>query len=242
MDALIWFIAIQTAGITAFPLLFRLLPRIPDRGYSVSKPLGLLLLGYLSWILSQLHILPSTQLTLALLLAAMAAVSGAYAYRRRRRIAAFFKTEWRTVLAVELVFLLLFVGWTAYRAHDPGHLPYGTADGLRLPERLGEGLLRLARRPMVARRSRELLLLRPLAWREPSRNSPARPPRFAYNLALATAAALAGTAAFGLAYNLVRWRRERLRVAVAAGLLAALFLTVCSNLEGALELLHALRA
>ena len=238
MDTLIWIVAVQVVGLTAFPLLFRLLPRIPDRGYSVSKPLGLLLLGYISWILSQLHILPSTQLTLALLLAAMAAVSGAYAYCRRRRIAAFFKAEWKTVLAVELVFLLLFAGWTAYRAHDPGisHTEqpmdfgflnasvrtfYGSPED---PWLRGEAVSYYYFGHWVAGAIAELT---------------GTATQVAYNLALATSAALAGTAAFGLACNLVRWRRERLRVAVAAGLLAALFLTVCSNLEGTLELLHA---
>ena len=56
--------------------------------------------------------------------------------------------------------------------------------------------------------------------------------RVAYNLALASSAALAGAAAFGLAYNLVRWRGSDLRTAIGAGLLTAGLLTVCSNLEG----------
>ncbi len=238
MHILIWLIAVQIAGFAAFPVLFRLLPRLPDRGYSASKPLGLLLLGYLSWILSQLHVLPSAQLTLALLLAAMVAASSAYAWRRRRRIAAFFRAEWRTVLAVELVFLLLFAGWAVLRANDPGisHTEqpmdfsflnasvrafYGPPED---PWLSGESVSYYYFGHWVAGALAELT---------------GTATQVAYNLALASTAALTGSAAFGLAYNLVRWRRGRLRIAVGAGLLAALLLTVCSNLEGALELLRA---
>ena len=205
MDILIWFVAVQAAGITAFPLLFRLLPRVPDRGYGVSKPLGLLLLGYFSWILSQLQVLPSTQLTLLLILAAMAVASGAYAYRRRRRIAAFLRAEWRTVVAVELIFLLLFAGWAFLRTHDPGisHTEqpmdfsflnasvrtfYGTPED---PWLRGESVSYYYFGHWVAGAVAELTGIAT---------------RVAYNLALASSAALAGAAAFGLAYNLVRWR------------------------------------
>ena len=238
MDVLIWFIAVQVAGMAAFPLLFRLLPRIPDRGYSVSKPLGLLLLGYLSWILSQLHVLPSTQLTLALLLAAMAAASGTYTWRRRRQLTAFIRAEWRTVLAVELVFLLMFAGWTLYRAHDPAishteqpmdfsflnasvRADYGPPED---PWLSGEPVSYYYFGHWVAGALAELT---------------GTATQVAYNLAMASTAALTGTAAFGLAYNLVRWRRGRLRLAIGTGLLAAILLTVSANLEGALELLRA---
>ena len=239
MDVLTWYIAVQAAGITAFPLLFRLLPRIPDRGYSVSKPLGLLLLGYLSWILSQLHVLPSIQLTLALLAGGHGeSASGAYAWRRRRRLAAFLRAEWRTVVAVELVFLLMFAGWTLYRAHDPAishteqpmdfsflnasvRADYGPPED---PWLSGEPVSYYYFGHWVAGALAELT---------------GTATQVAYNLAMASTAALTGTAAFGLAYNLVRWRRGRLRLAIGTGLLAAILLTVSANLEGALELLRA---
>ena len=242
MDVLIWFIAVQIAGIAAFPLLFRLLPRIPDRGYSVSKPLGLLLLGYLSWILSQLYVLPSTQLTLALVLAAMAAAAGAYAWQRRRRLAAFFRAEWRAVLAVELVFLALFAGWALFHAHDPAishteqpmdfsflnasvRAYYGPPED---PWLSGESVSYYYFGHWTAGALAELT---------------GTATQVAYNLALASTAALTGTAAFGLAFNLAQWprgwRRGWRRLAIGAGLLAALLLTICANLEGMLELLRA---
>jgi YYY domain-containing protein len=57
----------------------------------------------------------------------------------------------------------------------------------------------------------------------------------AFNLGLASTAALAATAAFGLAYELVRLGRATLRAGIAAGFIAALFLVVLGNLEGVIE-------
>ena len=76
LDVLLWLIAVEAAGLVAFPLCYYLLPRLADRGYSVSKPLGILVLGYLSWILSVLHILPAVQATLVALFLILAGISG----------------------------------------------------------------------------------------------------------------------------------------------------------------------
>ncbi len=57
-----------------------------------------------------------------------------------------------------------------------------------------------------------------------------------FNLGLASTAALAGTAAFGLGYELVSaLRRVAFRTAIAVGVAAALFVCLLGNLEGALE-------
>src|SRR3990172_839810 len=62
------------------------------------------------------------------------------------------------------------------------------------------------------------------------------PTSVAYNLGLAGTAALAATAAFGLAYNLVSLgRRVGATLALAVGGAGALLLTVLGNLEGVLE-------
>ena len=61
----------------------------------------------------------------------------------------------------------------------------------------------------------------------------------AYNLGLATVAAVAGVAAFGVAYNLVRLARGTARGAVLGGCAAVFLLLIASNLGGALELVRA---
>ena len=60
LDALIWYLLAILAGAAAFPLAFRVFPALADRGYTVSRALGLLLWGYLFWILSTLGVLVNT--------------------------------------------------------------------------------------------------------------------------------------------------------------------------------------
>ena len=47
-----WYVAIQAFGLAALPLGLRLFRHLPDRGYGVSKPLGLLLAGWGFWLLA----------------------------------------------------------------------------------------------------------------------------------------------------------------------------------------------
>ncbi len=47
-----WWLIVEIIGLLALPLAFRVLRWLPGRGYALVKPLGLLLAGYLLWILS----------------------------------------------------------------------------------------------------------------------------------------------------------------------------------------------
>jgi uncharacterized membrane protein len=51
-----WYLIVVVVGLLAFPLSFRVLSRLPDRGWSISKPFGLLFVGYIFWILTTLQI------------------------------------------------------------------------------------------------------------------------------------------------------------------------------------------
>ena len=45
LNFLWWLLIVEAIGLAAFPLAYYLLKRLPDRGFSVSKPLGILILG-----------------------------------------------------------------------------------------------------------------------------------------------------------------------------------------------------
>ena len=60
----------------AIPIAYLAFGGLRDRGLTLAKPLGMLLVGYLTWILSAAHILPNSRfgpLVVLLLLAAVAA-------------------------------------------------------------------------------------------------------------------------------------------------------------------------
>ncbi len=117
---LLWYLIITLVGWLAFPLTFRLLPGLAGRGYAFSRILGLLVWGYLYWMLGSLGVLKNDTSGLILSLGILVALSG-YAYSKTDR-AGF--TEWWAdhrpmVIVVEALFLAAFVGWTIVRAMNP---------------------------------------------------------------------------------------------------------------------------
>ena len=52
LTTIYWYLAVSLIGLVTFPLTYRLLPALPDRGYALSKALGLLLWGFIFWLLS----------------------------------------------------------------------------------------------------------------------------------------------------------------------------------------------
>jgi YYY domain-containing protein len=57
-DILIWWLTIQGFGLVGLPLTLFFFRALPDRGYAFSKTLGLLLSGYLAWLLAMLGLAP----------------------------------------------------------------------------------------------------------------------------------------------------------------------------------------
>ncbi len=114
-----WWVLVTLAGAAALPLCTRLLGGLPDRGYTLARAAGLLLTGYLYWLLASLGFLKNTAGSMALawlLLVGLAALVYARAPLDWR---AWWRENWRLVVVSELLFLTLFVGWTVVRAHQP---------------------------------------------------------------------------------------------------------------------------
>ena len=118
-DVLLWVLAVEAVGLVAFPICFFLFPSLGDRGFGISKPLGIVAVAYLSWVLSAAQLVPATQITLALILAVFAALSGTYAWKQRTGLIAFVKKERASLLAAEALFLAVFAAWTLYHSYDP---------------------------------------------------------------------------------------------------------------------------
>lgn len=111
MSVILWLLVVQLAGLAAFPIAFALMPALRDRGYSVAKPLGLILLAWPLWLLGSFNLVPTNTLTLWVALAVMALVSSRIAYVRRADLAALLRREGHVILMAEGVFLLTFLAW-----------------------------------------------------------------------------------------------------------------------------------
>ncbi len=241
LAVLTWWLLLQAMGWVALPLVFRLLRWLPDRGYSVAKPAGLLLGNYVLWLLGTLGWLRNTEGGI-LLAFGLVALYGMWVYRRWDdgvNLLDWLRAHKRWLMAYEAAFLAAFVVWAVFRAHNPD--------------------LSTTEKPME------------FAFMNAIRRSPAFPPPdpwlsgftisyyyFGYVM-MSTLAKLSGVAsgvafslsnalwfaltvagAFGIAANLVAAsKRATRRAIVSAGLLGALFVTVLSNFEAPLEVAHA---
>ncbi|MFW5696171.1 MAG: DUF2298 domain-containing protein [Phototrophicaceae bacterium] len=124
-----WWLLSTLMGLTVFPLLTRLLPALPDRGYTLMRPAGLLLVNFVFWFLAVLGFVDNAagSILLAWLVVLVVSVS---VYRfvghddtEAGAARAFNWRDWwqenkRVVVAVELLFVVLLVGFAIVRAYQ----------------------------------------------------------------------------------------------------------------------------
>ncbi|MCD6286913.1 MAG: DUF2298 domain-containing protein, partial [Anaerolineae bacterium] len=114
-----WAVFLTLLGWIAFPLVYLLFPNLRCRGYGLSRVVGLLIWTYLAWLLASLHFLPFTRIVLWLLFLAMAGGSILLARRHWAGLRTLVAQQWRNMLAVDVVFLLLFLVWVGVRWMNP---------------------------------------------------------------------------------------------------------------------------
>ena len=116
---LIWYAALLVVQAAAFPIAYRLLPRLADRGFGLSRVLGVALPTYLLTLAVTLKAVrsgrPAALVCFGLLLAA-----GAAAFlSRRSEILAFLAQHRRQLVLSEAVFLFGFALFTYLRSQTP---------------------------------------------------------------------------------------------------------------------------
>src|SRR5512133_1374017 len=122
VDAIVWWITLQLLGLAAIPIAAVLLRALPDRGYTLSKPLGLLLTGWLAYTLAMLKIAQFDRLLVTLCLLVVAAFSLFLLLRNGRALLYDLRDHFssrgtmRYVVVAELLFALAFVVWAIARA------------------------------------------------------------------------------------------------------------------------------
>ena len=240
----VWWLALAATGIAAFPLCFVFFRWLPDRGFTLSKVVGLLLLAYGFWMGSVLGLLPASRGSVILILVLIAGVSWAAAARHRAEIVEYVRSGWRYMLLVELMFLGVLAAAVYLRSFAPeidsGEKPFELAflnaidrAGTFPPEDpwlAGENISYYYFGYTMIAALTKLVALKTSVT---------------FFLGVSTVAALTWVAVFGLVYNLVLVARGRIRLpaphlsarAVLFGVVAAILVLVVSNLEGVFELM-----
>ena len=120
LQLILWYLTITILGLVTFPLLYRLLPALPDRGYPLARIAGLLLWGYIFWILGVLGITRNNPGGLTFTFGLVLGISiWAIAKTGRGEILSWVKKNLRVVVTSEILFLIAFLGWAFVRSNNP---------------------------------------------------------------------------------------------------------------------------
>lgn len=254
LSALLWYFTITLIGWITFPLVYRLLPALVDRGYAFTRTVGLLLWAYAFWLLASLGILRNDLGGLLFSVLLLIALSG-WALRSvsLEEMADWLRKQRSLVLVVEILFLVAFAFMGLVRAANPEIL--GTEKPMELA--FINAILNSPEFPphdpwlsgyAISYYYFGYVMVAMLA------KLTGTPGGVAFNLGVTLVFALSAVGSYGLVYNLLSFRSTRLprrqmessgRAArakstfLSLALLGPIFVLLIGNLEGFLEVLHA---
>jgi len=258
---IIWWLIISLFGIVGGPLAFSLCRHLPDRGFAIARPLGLLLTGYVLWLGGTFRLLQNN--SSGTLVAMVLVLLLGLIWQRQTRISTkiegltgltnpnsltmftWLKQEWRYALSIELLFNVAFIGWVIFKSYNPN---LETAGGEKWMEiTFINGTLRSnyfpPQDPWLSGFAISYYyfgyVLMAMVTRLTGIVSTT-----AFNLYIPTLFAMTLTAACGIVANLVALYHKSDSIhqlqlpAISTGFLGALFLGVLGNQTGLLEILH----
>lgn len=257
-----WWLVILAFGLVGWPLAFSLLRWLPDRGFALARPVGLLTTGYILWLGGSFRLLQNN--IGGTLIALIVVLALGVIWQRQQGSSAetmlvWLRREWRYALTIEALFALAFAGWAVFKAYNPN---IETAGGEKWMEiAFINGTLRSdyfpPQDPWLSGFAISYYYFGYVIMAMATRLS-GLVSTVAFNLYIPTLLAMTLAAACGIVANLVslyhngEWPQSvtngslspvsqlpNLRLsAILTGLLAALFVAILGNLEGLLEVLH----
>jgi YYY domain-containing protein len=245
----LWWLIIEILGLVALPLTMRLFGHLPDRGYALAKPLGMLLVSYVLWLGATFGLLHNSVGGIVFSILAAGVFSGWFYARGKKDSSLLTVLEERrwVIVASEALFTLAFGLWALYRAYNP------EIAGTEKPMEFGflNAILRSEtfppHDPWLSGFAISYYYFGYLMMAVLTKLSGV-PSNIAFNLAIALLFAWTMTGAFSLVYNLVKGSEASGQAEgspsvplspIFHGLLGSVFVAVVGNLEGALEVLHA---
>ncbi|MCX6067144.1 MAG: DUF2298 domain-containing protein [Chloroflexi bacterium] len=251
-----WYLTITLLGLLTFPLAYRLFPALADRGYSLSRALGLLLWGFIFWLSVSFGLLRNEVGGLLFALAVVAGLSvwALWVSSGNDEQPAIvhglaFTVDWlksnlRLVFSIEVLFFIAFAAWAFVRANNPD------TTGTEKPMEIAfiNAILRSPSFPphdpwlsgyAISYYYFGYVLAAMLAMFTFTSGG------VAFNLMLALIFAMSVIGSYGLLHNLLvaYWgsaqQAARQMHALLGAIFAPLFLVIIGNVEGFLEFLHA---
>ncbi len=231
-----WWLASSLIGWAAFPLVWRFLHRLPERGFGLSRAAGLLFSGYILWLGASFRLIPNTlggglTALLVLLGVSLWSIRG-----RWQELKTWLRANSRYILMVEILFLLAFLLWTFVRANNPR--------------------IEATEKPMELAFLNSILTSEQFPPKDPWLSGyaisyyyfgyvmqgmltmlTATPSGVAFNLTNSLWFALTVVGTYAILFNLLSTRSEGR--SIFASLLGPLYVVIVGNLEAFLDVLHA---
>ena len=241
-----WWALATLAGVAVLPLLLRLLGGLPDRGYTLARPAGILLTGFTFWLLASLGFINNSTGSIILSWFIVLAVSGFVYFRVSSAFD--FKAWWQenstVVIVGEILFILLLVGWAIVKAHRNDIAATEKPMDLAFMSAIQRSETFPPNDPWLSDYTisyyyfgylmASMFSIASGVWTT-----------IGYNMHVAMLFALTGLGAFGVTYNLVRSRSFRIEAGVrtilekgptqvtasVVGVLAAVFVVLLGNFQ-----------
>ena len=224
-------ITVQLIGLSAFPIVMRAFPLLSDRGWAISKALGMLLISTGMWLLSYVHLFPNTMGSWWIVWIVLTFVS---AWLFRKDFPTFIKTlkrRWKIIVSIESIFLVFFLMFLSLRIFDPA------SSGTEKP--MDMMMLSAVTSAQYAPPQDLWLAGEPIAyyyfgyWIYGGLGTMSGvPPYISFNISLALAAGLAASIIAALVCTLVRRDGATNKASLVCGVLSAALLLLVSNLSG----------
>jgi YYY domain-containing protein len=119
VSTLAFWLATAVFGVAAFPLFMTIFPRLADRGYGLAKFGGMFLVAWGTWYLSSVQVPVWSQAGIAGGIVVLFVLGVVAAWRTRADVIGFLREGWRRLVIIELLTLLLFLGFLVVRASNP---------------------------------------------------------------------------------------------------------------------------
>ena len=240
-----WIACLTLISLISFPIGYLMFSTFDDKGFLFAKTLGLLMVCFIAWILSSLHIMGFGKSSLWLSIALVSMISILITIKKYREILKYLSANWPKIISLEILFLGSFLAFTLIRMMNPD---------LWHPYRGGEKPMDLAYLNAVIK----------------STYMPPYDPWFsggylnyyywgqfvvaslihltgitteiAYNLAIATFFALSTCSVYSIGRNILSRKKNPNKInPVIAGIISILFVCVLGNLDGLYQVWDSVR-
>ena len=251
LAAIRWWVVLLVIGAMAFPLTYRVLHRLPDRGYAFVKMAGLLIVSYVFWLLGSLGFLNNSLGGILFALVALAALSAWSLFSNRSSAVSdvqesqdpgalhWLRENWRYALGVELLFIIIFGLWIWVRSQNPAITGTEKPMEFAFLNSIGRSATFPPVDPWLSGFGISYYYFGYVMTSVLARLA-AVPEQIGFNIAIAWLVAGTAVGAFGIVFNLISAQKDSKRTkAFIFGFVAAIAIALAGNGEMLLEVLHA---